>query len=121
MACPSVKIGVEAISEISISIKALDLMLIRSAYINPSWVTASVPMLHRGFPSVVKGRKNQRKIIIILTGTRRLKISLAGIPAVRIIPREIIRADKSTGKFFDTATTMEKKNTSVILTLGSMR
>ena len=78
-------------------------------------------MLNRGLPSVVKGRKNQRKIIIILTGTRRLKISFAGIPAVRIILREIISADKRTDKLFDTATTMEKKNTSIILTLGSMR
>ena len=78
-------------------------------------------MPNRGFPSIVKGRKNQRKSIITFTGTRRLKISLKGILAVRTIPREIIRADKRTGKLFDTANTMEKKSASIILTLGSRR
>ena len=77
--------------------------------------------IKQGFSSIVKGRKNQRKSIITFTGTRRLKISLKGILAVRTIPREMIRADKRTVKLFDTAKTMEKKSTSIILTLGSRR
>jgi hypothetical protein len=110
-----------ATRDIRAKMMALDFIVIMVEWEIPSLVATKGPILNKGLPWYVNGRKNQRKRIRPLTKRSRKQTFLRGSRARNIKETERKMAGISATKRSDVATTIENKKAITVLTLGSRR
>ena len=119
MARPSEKICV--VDKRAIMDKSIELLLtvIWPASNIPSLVAINGPMENNFWPLYVNGRINQRKRINPLTSNNLYKTCFIGSLAMATRNSDIASAESNAKNLLDVATTTEKRNTTIILILGS--